>query len=153
MEEGTRTKKTVFVGNLGEEVNESHLYETFSTFGDIIDVQLPSSATNPNLAAEAKHRGFAFVTFAAVSDAQDAIDNMDMNEFHEKVIRCNLAKPSKQPVQGGGNRAVWESEDWLKTYAKPLHQSGGVRPQAAIQEGEKSANPETEEGEEAMDDS
>lgn len=56
-------------------------------------------------ASEAKHRGFAFVTFTAVSDAQDAIDNMDMNEFHNKVIRVNLAKPSKQPMQGGGNRA------------------------------------------------
>ena len=59
MEEGTRTRKTVFVGGIGDEVDEAILFETFSTFGvfcylaqilldsifqpgDIIEVQLPT---------------------------------------------------------------------------------------------------------------
>ncbi len=33
MEEGTKAKKTVFVGGIAEEVDESKIYETFSTFG------------------------------------------------------------------------------------------------------------------------
>jgi RNA recognition motif-containing protein len=33
MEEGTKTKKTVFVGGIGEDVDESTIYEHFSTFG------------------------------------------------------------------------------------------------------------------------
>jgi RNA recognition motif-containing protein len=33
MEEGTRTKKTVFVGGIGDDVDESVLLETFSAFG------------------------------------------------------------------------------------------------------------------------
>lgn len=34
MEEGTVTaKKTVFVGGIGDEVDEAIIYETFSTFG------------------------------------------------------------------------------------------------------------------------
>lgn len=37
-------------------------------------------------------------------DAQDAIDNMDMNEFRGRVLKVNLAKPQKVPLQGLGNR-------------------------------------------------
>ncbi|KAH9952225.1 RNA-binding domain-containing protein [Amylocystis lapponica] len=144
MEEGTKTKKTVFVGGIGDDVNEGVLFDNFSTFGssililrlsssdelvsagDIIDVQVPLAATNPSQEAEAKHRGFAFVTYASPADAQDAIDNMDLNELNGRVLRVNLARPMKGPTQGAGNRAIWESEDWLKQYAKPLNRSGGA---------------------------
>lgn len=91
-----------------------------------------------------RHKGFGFVTFASSADAQDAIDNMDLNELRGKVLRVNLARPSKIPVQGLGNKAstsllstaistscltrsaVWESEEWLKQHAKPLARSGGA---------------------------
>lgn len=33
MEEGTKGKKTIFVGGLGDDVDETVLYESFSTFG------------------------------------------------------------------------------------------------------------------------
>ena len=56
-------------------------------------------------APEEKHKGYGFVTFASPADAQDAIDNMDLNELRGKVLRVNLARPSKIPVQGLGNKA------------------------------------------------
>lgn len=59
----------------------------------------------PCCPAEEKHKGFGFVTFASSADAQDAIDNMDLNELRGKVLRVNLARPSKMPVQGLGNKA------------------------------------------------
>jgi hypothetical protein len=60
--------RVVFVGGVAEEIDEAAIYEHFSTFGavssaprvlvliqmtagDIIEVQLPSSATNPTLQA------------------------------------------------------------------------------------------------------
>ncbi|KAL1694584.1 hypothetical protein GGG16DRAFT_109923 [Schizophyllum commune] len=154
MEEGTKNKKTIFVGGLVDEVNEATLFETFSTFGvnhfpmshalsncDVVEVQLPPATTNPNQQQqENKHRGFAFVTFTSSADAQDAIDNMDLNELQGKVIKVNLAKPQKAPVQGAGNRAVWETEEWLQTHLKPLAQSGGIQgrkhaPQEADEDG------------------
>lgn len=61
---------------------------------------------NPHTLAESKkHRGFAFVTYASAGDAQDAIDNMDMNEMAGKVLKVYTARPMKQPAQLGGNRA------------------------------------------------
>ncbi|KAF9012509.1 hypothetical protein BDQ17DRAFT_1297659 [Cyathus striatus] len=144
MEEGTKSKKTVFVGGLTEEVDETILYEHFSTFGDIIEVQLPSGAANPAQPNpnDLKHRGFGFVTFSSSADAQDAIDNMDLNELKGKVIKVSLARPMKTPAQLGGNRAVWESEEWLKQHVKPLAQSGGVQGRRA-----GSSAPEDGEGE------
>jgi peptidyl-prolyl isomerase E (cyclophilin E) len=86
------------------------------------------------------------VTYGAAGDAQDAIDNMDLNELKGRVVKVNLAKPMKgllsAPVQ---NRAsalmfgtrllrqililysllVWESEEWLQEHVKPLAESGG----------------------------
>jgi peptidyl-prolyl isomerase E (cyclophilin E) len=56
----------------------------------------------------AKHRGFAFVTFSSAEDAQDAIDNMDMNELSGRVLKVSLARPMKTPAQLGGNRAGTE---------------------------------------------
>ena len=72
-----------------------------------------------------KHRGFGFVTFSSAGDAQDAIDNMDMNELRGRVLKVNIARPTKAQPQLQGNRAIWESEEWLKEHAKPLSQSGG----------------------------
>lgn len=95
--------------------------------GDVIEVQLPPAPTNPSnpngtclpraprlydrcadvsiWLSETKHRGFAFVTYASPADAQDAIDNMDLNELNGRVLRVNLARPMKGPTQAPGNRA------------------------------------------------
>ncbi|KAI6028431.1 hypothetical protein F5J12DRAFT_805366 [Pisolithus orientalis] len=135
MEEETRGKKSIFIGGLAEDVDEAVIYEHFSPFGDIVEVQLPSAATNPAQEADVKHRGFAFVTYASAADAQDAIDNMDLNELHGKVLKVNLAKSVKAAIQPAqGNRAIWESEEWLRQHAKPLAQSGGVQGRNAQRE-------------------
>ncbi|KAH8106963.1 RNA-binding domain-containing protein [Cristinia sonorae] len=149
MEEGTRTKKTIFVGGIGDDVDEGVLMETFSSFGDIIEVQIPPASTNPSQQTETRHKGFGFVTFSSTADAQDAIDNMDLNELRGRVIRVNLARAMKTPLQGSNNKAIWESEEWLKQHAKPLAQSGGAALRAQIR-GDKGG--EGDEGDEAADD-
>ncbi|KAJ4000751.1 hypothetical protein F5050DRAFT_1728654 [Lentinula boryana] len=151
MEEGTKTKKTVFVGGIGDDVDETVIYEHFATFGDVIEVQLPSAATNLHQQNEAKHRGFAFVTYSSTSDAQDAIDNMDLNELRGRVIKVNLARPMKTPMQLGGNRAVWESEEWLKQHVKPLDQSGGVQGRNAAKQNAGGELAPAEDGNEVME--
>ncbi|KAH9996804.1 hypothetical protein BJV77DRAFT_941887 [Russula vinacea] len=126
MEEGAKTKKTIFVGGIGEDVDEgqrSPLCLTLLFLGDIIDVQLPTNATGrPH---ENRHRGYAFVTYSSAGDAQDAIDNMDMNELRGRILKVSIARPMKGVTPATGNRPIWESEEWLKQYAKPLAGSGG----------------------------
>lgn len=66
MEEGTKGKKTIFIGGIGEDVDEAVIYEHFAAFGrcplcfmtsspltsrttgDIIEVQLPQAPANPS---------------------------------------------------------------------------------------------------------
>jgi len=133
-------------------VDESVLYECFSAFGDIVEIQLPTAATGTVSEPETKHRGFAFVTYASPSDAQDAIDNMDLNELRGKVLKVNIARPIKAAIQpGAGNRAVWESEDWLTQYAKPLAHSGGVQGRNAQREANNAGDTEVPGGADAND--
>ncbi|KAF9521119.1 hypothetical protein BS47DRAFT_1335220 [Hydnum rufescens UP504] len=149
MEEGTKNKKTIFIGGLNEDIDQTTLISTFSTFGDIIDVQIPTAAPN-NREEAVRSRGFAFVTYSTQIDAQDAIDNMDLNEFNGRVIRVNLARPQKGVLANGGyGRAIWESEEWLQEHARPVG-SGGVgsqNPGNTKQEG--SAVPDEGEGADA----
>ncbi|KAF8334312.1 RNA-binding domain-containing protein [Cantharellus anzutake] len=137
MEDGAKSKKTIFIGGLSEEADQEALINAFSTFGDIIDIQIPTASSdnreNPNGIAQlapGPHRGYAFITYSNALDAQDAIDNMDLNVFRQvrcgRVIRVNLARPQKgalaqTPAFG---RAIWESEEWLKTYARPVQSIG-----------------------------
>lgn len=65
-----------------------------------------------------KHRGFAFVTYSSSGDAQDAIDNMDLNELRGRVLKVNLARPMKGPSQMSGNRAGATSA--TKSWFAPL---------------------------------
>lgn len=48
MEEGSKNKKTIFVGGLSNDLDQTALIETFSTFGDIIDVQIPPAQQGNN---------------------------------------------------------------------------------------------------------
>ncbi|PVF97783.1 RNA-binding domain-containing protein [Serendipita vermifera] len=150
--DATKAKSTVFIGGLAQTVDENVLLEAFAPFGDIMEIQIPPAAgTNGDQPpADGKHRGFAFVTFGTQADAQDAIDNMDMNELKGKVLKVSLARPQRAPVQGAGNRAIWETEEWLQVHAKPLGDSGGVKAKSG---GQDSGTPDktTGDGEDAME--
>lgn len=45
------------------------------------------------------------MTYTSTIDAQDAIDNMDLNELRGRVLRVNLARPQKMTAAVAGNRA------------------------------------------------
>ncbi|KAG8772011.1 hypothetical protein FRC12_003297 [Ceratobasidium sp. 428] len=127
--DGTKRKQTIYVGGLHEDSNENELMDVFSAFGDIMDIQIPPAPTIHRDQPPTGHRGFAFVTFSSPADAQDAIDNMDLNVIHGKVVKVNIAKAMK--VEANPNRAVWESEEWLKEHTKSLEESGGQGVQAS----------------------
>lgn len=97
------------------------------------------SAFGLALTAASKHRGYAFITFAEAADAQEAIDNYDLNELpafrgQGKFLKCSIANPNKYGADATGKHdragelcvveswakltAVWESEEWLKENAE-----------------------------------
>lgn len=45
MEEGTKSKKTVFVGGIGDDVDESVIYQHFATFGGSVSPNWKCSFT------------------------------------------------------------------------------------------------------------
>ena len=100
------------------------LYYLQVALRDIIDVQLqpsitririqtvkapPSSVDAPWLTSKKNLRPktpwIRFTTFSS-GDAQDAIDNLDMNELKRKILKVNLARPIKTAaINPQSNRA------------------------------------------------
>jgi RNA recognition motif-containing protein len=106
MTDTARWKATVYVGGLSALATDSHVYDAFIPFGEIVEVQVPKSdsknSTDP-------HRGFAYVEFEDSTDAKEAIDNMDQAEFFGRVLKVSPAKPPKSADEGLGSKtAIWE---------------------------------------------
>ncbi|PWN22635.1 RNA-binding domain-containing protein [Microstroma glucosiphilum] len=146
MSDPTRSNRTIYIGGLPQSITEDTLVSTFSAFGDIVDVQLPRHGgggaageghvgAQPMLEAPGGggggHRGFGFLVFSTDQEAQDAIDNMHLNELGGRILNVNQAKPLKTAASGG-NKPVWEDEEWIKKYAKPI---GGGAEDEPLQEG------------------
>ncbi|WVO16343.1 hypothetical protein L204_104018 [Cryptococcus depauperatus] len=112
----TNKKSTVYVSGLAPEVDEEKLLQTFVTFGDIIEIKIPHEPHEPT-----KHKGYAFVTFSVPADAQEAIDNYDLNQLpgyegSDRFLKCTLAQPNRFAANDDGSgrndRAIWHTEEW-----------------------------------------
>ncbi|CAK9779573.1 unnamed protein product [Cutaneotrichosporon oleaginosum] len=95
-------RSTVYVAGLPAAVNEDQLLATFVTFGDILEISMPHEQHDST-----KHRGYAFITFAEAADAQEAIDNFDLNELpgyagQGKFLKCSIANPNKYGGDSSG---------------------------------------------------
>jgi len=80
-------QETVYINNLNEKVSKDELkkslYAVFSQFGPIIDVVALKNF---------KMRGQAFVVFRDISDATNAMRQMQGFPFYDKPMRLNYAK-------------------------------------------------------------
>ncbi|KAK5997089.1 Peptidyl-prolyl cis-trans isomerase E [Cladobotryum mycophilum] len=115
MTDAARWKATVYVGGLAPLVTNTHVFDAFIPFGEIVEVQLPKSDA-PN--STDPHKGFAYVEYEDSADAKEAIDNMDQSEFFGRVIKVSQAKAPKSADEGlGSKKAVWEQETWLAEHA------------------------------------
>ncbi|KAI8813385.1 cyclophilin-like domain-containing protein [Cladochytrium replicatum] len=122
----TTNKAMLFVGGLDQQVTETFLHDAFIPFGDIIEVQLPP---DPN--SHSMHRGFGFVEFEDPADADAAIHNMHNSELFGRVIKVNIAKPTRLPINSDGfsTKAIWNDERWLKEYVQA--EEGGIEEDAS----------------------
>lgn len=79
----------LYVGNLSYHVNGFHLKQLFSEYGDVQTVRL---IKNPKTG---RSKGFAFVTYANVKDAQKALAS-NGRDVRGRAIVVRMAKPREE---------------------------------------------------------
>ncbi|KAL1794930.1 hypothetical protein ACET3X_006746 [Alternaria dauci] len=87
----TTPNNMLYIGNLYYEVTAEQLKRVFSKFGDVQSTKIVYD--NRGLS-----RGFGYVEFNNVSDAQAAIDNLDMQVFEGRnlVVQFHEPKPNSR---------------------------------------------------------
>merc|ERR1719203_2072359 len=108
-------KRTLYVGGLAEQADRSTLEAAFRTFGELKSVEIPLDMKS------GKHRGFGFVEFMEVEDAEAAIDNMHHAELWGRTLRVTLARAASSKPSEAANRPIW-ADDFF--YRKRLQEEG-----------------------------
>lgn len=87
----------LYVSNLSYSTDESDLESKFQQFGKILSTKI---IKDPN---SKRSRGFGFVTFEELRDAERAIEKMNKSEIDGREIRVEKARDSRGPRRMGGN--------------------------------------------------
>jgi cold-inducible RNA-binding protein len=84
----------LYVGNLPFTTTELELQDMFAQAGPVTEVLLMQDKFT------GKSRGFAFVTMASETDAQNAVSQLDGKQIDGRPLRVNEARPRDE--RGGG---------------------------------------------------
>ncbi|CCM00737.1 uncharacterized protein FIBRA_02777 [Fibroporia radiculosa] len=106
----------VYVGNLSWNTNDDSLHQAFSQFGTVTDVRDPVKGSPPSLHNDGsrfvvhsivmkdretgRSRGFGFVTFNSVDEANAAINGLHEQDLDGRRLKVNMA--NARPSGGGG---------------------------------------------------
>lgn len=86
----------LYVGNLSWGTTRDNLYELFSAYGDVHDAFIPLDRES------GRSRGFGFVTLSSEEKANQAIQELDGQEFQGRQLRVNMAAPQDKSRSGRG---------------------------------------------------
>ena len=87
---------TLFIGNLSFEATNDMVSDEFSKYGTITRVSLP---TEPDSGAI---KGFGYIGFSSIEEAQSALDAMSGAYIANRPIRLDFATPRTEGGGGGG---------------------------------------------------
>jgi RNA recognition motif-containing protein len=87
---------SIYVGNLSYEVTTDDLSQTFSEYGTVKRVQLPTDRETGRV------RGFAFVEMTTDAEETTAIEALDGAEWMGRDLKVNKAKPREDRGSSGG---------------------------------------------------
>ncbi|TFY55900.1 hypothetical protein EVJ58_g7962 [Rhodofomes roseus] len=87
---------TLFVGNLSWDATEDILWETFSEYGEVKSVRMPTDRET------GKPKGFGYVEFSDVDLAKKAFEGAAGAEIAGREIRLDYSQP--RDSNGGGGR-------------------------------------------------
>jgi RNA recognition motif-containing protein len=86
--------KRLYVGNISFKATEEDVRSLFSQAGEVVSVRLIKDAATGRL------RGFGFVEMASDEDAQKAVSTLNGNNFMERSLVVNEAKPQERHERG-----------------------------------------------------
>ena len=89
--------KKLYVGNLPFSISDQDLQDKFSQFGTVESAKVIMDRDS------GRSKGFGFVEMASDSEAQEAINNLNGQEFNGRSLTVNEARPM-EPRSGGGGR-------------------------------------------------
>lgn len=93
------------MNRLTRNINREHLLEIFSSFGKLKNVEVPSSRLHPGV-----NRGFAYVEFTNLEDAERAIKYMDGGQIDGQEVTASKADPPKN--RGGAQSGRRSGRAW-----------------------------------------
>ncbi|MEW6569778.1 MAG: RNA-binding protein [Nitrospirota bacterium] len=88
--------KRLYVGNISFKATEEDVRNLFSQMGEVVSVKLIKDTATGRL------RGFGFVEMASNEDAQRAIAKLNGNDFMDRSLVVNEAKPQEKREKGSG---------------------------------------------------
>ena len=87
----------LYVGNFPYSVDEAHLRDLFSQYGDITDLALIMDRET------GRPKGFAFITFATQAAAEKALE-LNGRDVGGRALKVNVAMDRERTGGGGGGR-------------------------------------------------
>jgi RNA recognition motif-containing protein len=82
----------IYVGNLSRQAAEQELRALFQAFGEVKSVKLVKDFQS------GEPKGFAFVDMPNTAEADEAIRSLDSQEFQQRRLKINEAKPKGPQV-------------------------------------------------------
>lgn len=87
---------TLFIGNISFNADESMIESTFSDYGSILGIRLP---TDPE---SGRPKGFGYVQFSSVDEARAALEAQKGAEIGGRAIRLDFSSPRQNSGGSGG---------------------------------------------------
>lgn len=82
--------KTVFVGNMSWNTTEDLLRESFSQYGEVNHVRIPTDKETGRV------KGFAYVELGSVEEAKSAVENLQSADIGGRNVRLDFAQERQQ---------------------------------------------------------
>merc|ERR1719345_517492 len=97
-------KGKIFIKNLDKSIDNKMLYDTFSTFGNILSCKIATDEDN-------KSKGYGFVHYEDESSCQAAIDKVNAKMLKDKIVYVGPFKSrrEREDEQGGPLEQVYSN--------------------------------------------
>lgn len=111
--------RRLLVGNLPHHVTASDLLQAFSIYGDVESVKIVHNDRT------GRCRGFAFLKYTTLADAQRATEKMDGKFYGDRVVTVRPATVNRNAPHYGSRGASNHHDSSPPAYHRPLVQADG----------------------------